>query len=153
MMNNLVMTRLIASGWSKERNVDYSSIEGAYRENGIKMPDAIKDFFQSFAYLEVKVSCLDGDIECHCFNPIHSFAWDKKEYLEHIFDDYGIFGMAYPLGDACDYNMILYMHENGHFYLFMDGGPLIDIGDSVDNMLNNLIGNSADDWAYLNPIS
>ena len=84
-MNNLVMTRLIASGWSKERNVDYFSIEETYRDNGIKMPDAIKDFFKSFAYLEVKVNRLDGDIDCHCFNPINSFIWDKKEYPRTYF--------------------------------------------------------------------
>ena len=39
------------------------------------------------------------------------------------------------------------MHEDGCFYLYMEeGGPLVQMGNSMDGMFNGLLGEDTRDW-------
>ena len=45
-----------------------------------------------------------------------------------MFDIYEIYGTAYPIGSAFRDNMTIYYHDDGNFYVYMAGGPLIRCG-------------------------
>ena len=147
-MNELALSRLKESGWTADRHVDYSEIEKAYSDNGLEMPDELREFFDRFAFLKIVYILPNGKIEKHFFNPVYAF-WDNDyDYFSTIFNDYNIFGTAYPMGSV-DEEMTLYYHDNGNYYLYMDGGPLICIGDSLDIMMDNLIGCIVNNWRYI----
>ena len=141
-MKQITLNRLHASGWDENRCVDYLSIVQAYENEKLTMPEALKHFFSRFAFLKVRYEKRHGEYEKHSFNPVYEFKYFHKSDYEDMFSDYSIDGMVYPVGSAYDGNMTVYMHENGTFYLYMDGGPLIDIGNSIDSMLDCIIGDS-----------
>ncbi|MBQ1727986.1 MAG: SUKH-3 domain-containing protein [Treponema sp.] len=69
--------------------------------------------------------------------------------LRDFFDDYGIYGTAYPVGSACRNNMTIYYHDDGNFYLFMSPDPLIRCGNTAEGFLDGLIGDGGQDWEYM----
>ena len=159
-MNDLALKRLTAAGWTPDRNVDCSEIERLYREQNLILPDVLRVFFESFAYLETTKAIIDNMNYWHYIGPDAIFlSWEdhvfeledgsevkgfdgyKKYLIQPRFEKHGIFGEIYPVGRAYDYYMDIYYHENGKFYLFMNGGgTLIEIGSNVDEMLNYLLG-------------
>ena len=72
-----------------------------------------------------------------------------RDFFEHFFDDYGIYGTAYPVGSACRNNMTIYYHDDGNFYLFMSPDPLIRCGNTAEGFLDGLIGDGGQDWEYM----
>ena len=66
-----------------------------------------------------------------------------------MFDYFEITGMAYPVGSACRDYMTIYFHDNGYFYLYMGGGPLIQAGNTVDYFLDGLIGDDDHEWSNI----
>ena len=147
-MNKITQERLQSAGWTADRHVDYSGIEKAYSNNGLKMPDELRTFFERFAFLVIKYPRSCGDVESHYFNPIGVFMNYERTEFETMFDDYNINGTVYPLGFMYRGEMTLFWHELG-YYLYMDGGPLICIGDSLDIMMDNLIGCIVNNWRYI----
>ncbi len=141
-MKQITLNRLQASGWNENRSVDYLSIVQAYEKEDLTMPDTLKHFFKSFAFLKVRYEKRTGEFENHSFNPLYEFKYFHKSDFKDMFSDYSIDGLVYPIGTAYDGNMTIYMHKNGTFYLYMDGGPLINIGDSIDSMLDCVVGDS-----------
>ena len=139
-MKQITLDRLHVSGWDNNRVVDYSGIVLAYEKEQLIMPDILKQFFSSFAFLKIRYEKRPGEMEKHSFNPIYEFIYFHKSDFENMFSDYSIEGIVYPIGTAYDGNMTIYMHETGNFYLFVDGGPLIDIGTTIDSMLDCIIG-------------
>ena len=158
-MNDLALKRLTAAGWTPDRKVDCSEIECLYREQNLILPDVLRVFFESFAYLGTNKITNDRS-EWHYIGPDAVFSeWEnvvfklkngmdrtgfdgyKKLELQPLFEKNGIIGEIYPVGDAYNGNMDLYYHESGKFYLYMSGGgPLTEIGSNVDEMLNYLFG-------------
>ena len=159
-MNDLALKRLTAAGWTPDRKVDCSEIERLYCEQNLILPDVLRVFFTSFAYLEITDAITD---DTNCWQYIGPdaifFTWEddvfrledgtevkgfdgyKKYNLKPWFEEHGIFGEIYPVGRAYDYYMDIYYHENGKFYLSMNGGgTLTEIGSNVDEMLNYLFG-------------
>ena len=148
-MNDLALQRLTAAGWTPDRRVDYSSIENAYAKAGMTIPDKLKSFFSSFAFIHIEYDIQHIEQESHYFDPSFDFHnYNKADYM-HLFDDYGINGMAYPVGSAYRGNMTIYYHDNGHFYLYMECSSLIQTGDTVESLLNGLIGNDDHDWVNI----
>ena len=151
-MNDLALKRLTAVGWTPDRKVDYSEIEQLYRDQNLTMPDVLHVFFSSFAYIETYEITKDRNY-WHSIDPGSAFgvsgssfygsSFDKykKKELQPLFEKNGIVGEIYPIGSAYDDYMDIYYHENGKFYLYMNGGgPLTEIGSNVDEMLNYLFG-------------
>ena len=104
--------------------------------------------FSSFAYIETYEITADRNY-WHSIDPGsasteyygRSFDEYKKKELQPLFEKNGIFGEIYPVGAAYDDYMDIYYHENGKFYVYMNGGgPLTEIGSNVDEMLNYLLG-------------
>ena len=158
-MNDVALKRLTAAGWTPDRKVDCSEIERLYREQNLILPNALRVLFVSFAYLGTN-EITDNRDDWHYIGPEavcsqwkdrvytlkdgtkrSGFDGYKKQELQPLFEKNGIVGEIYPVGDAYDGYMDLYYHENGKFYLFMNGGgTLIEIGSNVDEMLNYLLG-------------
>ena len=148
-MNDLALKRLTLSGWYPNRNIDFSLIKHLYANSEMTIPNILGDFFASYGFLCIKYNINHIEPERHYFDPSDIFIDYTKEDFEHLFDVYGISGMIYPVGLAFRDNMGIYMHESAKFYLFMEGGPLIWIGDSIDDMLDNLLGNNVNKWKYI----
>ncbi len=146
-LDSLALERLTACGWTRERHVDYSSIEKKFSKQNMNLPSVLREFFDRFAFLEVEYPNGDDGTDGHYFDPSCTFSYYSRRNFEHLFDSYGVHGLVYPIGSACKGEMTLYMHENGDFYMFMEAGPLIRIGNSIESMLNCLIGEAWDDTA------
>ena len=151
-MNQKALERLTKCGWTKDRHVDISKIEKQYRDFNIEMPDIVRSFLESFQDIKVIYPLRDPYVhkEEHCFDG--NIDYEDKTELETLFEDYGLIGMVYPLGCAYRYNMELYYHENGKFYQYMGGGPLQEIGKTVDEMLDVVIGDDFSTWKDIEPI-
>ena len=147
-MNDLALKRLTAAGWTPDRKVDCSEIECLYREHNLILPDLLRVFFESFAYLG-NDEITDDRYEWHYIGPEAVFSqYDsrrggfdryKKEELQPFFEKNGIIGELYPVGDAYNGYMKIYYHENGKFYVYGEA-PTTEIGSNVDELLNYLFG-------------
>ena len=73
----------------------------------------------------------------------------SKEDFEHLFDDYEVFGTAYPVGFAYRGNMSIYYHDDGNFYIFMEPNPLYRCGKTAESLLNGLFGGDKSEWVDL----
>ena len=140
-LDDLASERLEACGWTRDRRVDYSSIEKKFRDQNMNLPSVLREFFERFAFLGVEFPNGD-DTDSHYFDPSCTFTYYSRRNFERLFESYGVPGLVYPIGTACKGEMTLYMHESGDFYMFMEAGPLIRIGNSIDSMLNCLIGDA-----------
>ena len=163
-MNDLALKRLTAVGWTPDRKVDCSKIESEYAEHHLELPQVLREFFSSFAFLRIyyvnhygfekkhiiSPRCIFESFECVKYeleeDGVEGSGFDayKKYDLQPLFAKFGIVGEIYPIGSTCNGDMDIYYHENGKFYIYMsDGGPLgplIEIGSNVDEMLNYLFG-------------
>ena len=160
-MNDLALKRLTAVGWTPDRKVDCSKIESEYAEQHLELPQVLREFFSSFAFLRISYVDHYGSEHKHIISPrcvfedcedityeleedgVEGSGFDayKKYDLQPLFAKFGIVGEIYPVGSAYNGDMDIYYHENGKFYIYMDnGGPLIEIGSNVDEMLNYLFG-------------
>ena len=148
-MNDLALQRLTAAGWSPERNVDITPIERDYAEAGMQIPEQLQSFFSSYGFLRIQYDIQHIEPECHYFDPTGIFRIYDKNSFNNLFHDYGIDGMVYPIGSAYRDNMTIYFHSNGYYYLYMECGPLIQAGNTIDSFLNGLIGDDAHDWVYI----
>ena len=156
-MNDLALKQLTTAGWTSDRKVDCSEIERLYREQNLILPDVLRVFFESFAYLET-YEITDNDNDWHYIDPVFlinrykdkvytlkdgskrsGFDGYKKRDLQPFFEKKGIVGEIYPVGGAYDDYMEIYYHENGKFYIYGEG-PTTEIGSNVDEMLNFLFG-------------
>ena len=52
-MNDLALKRLTAVGWTPDRKVDCSKIESEYAEHHLELPQVLREFFSSFAFLRI----------------------------------------------------------------------------------------------------
>ena len=158
-MNDLALKRLTAAGWTPDRKVDCSEIECLYREQNLILPDVLRIFFESFAYLDT-YKMTDNDNDWHCIDPStvlfrykdrvytlkdgskrSGFDGFKKYELQPFFERHGIIGELYPIGTSCRGCINIYYHENGKFYMYGEG-PTTEIGSNVDEMLNFLFGDA-----------
>ena len=88
------------------------------------IPAKLRDFFVEFGYLSISYKTRDGVSEYYSIDPRMDFCnWNKDDFQD-FFIDYDITGMAYPVGFACRDNLTVYYHDDGHFYLYLSGGPL-----------------------------
>ena len=97
-MTKLTLQRLTSAGWTPGRKVDISPIEKAYAEAGMVMPEKLREFFTEFAFLTIRYDIQHTELERHSLNPVSDFLNYSKEDFEHLFDDYEVFGTAYPVG-------------------------------------------------------
>ena len=156
-MNDLALKRLTAAGWTPDRKVDCSEIECLYREQNLILPDVLRIFFESFAYLDT-YKMTDDEDDWHCIDPYtvlfrykdrvytlkdgskrSGFDGFKKYDLQPFFERHGVIGEIYPVGIGYNGYMNIYYHENGKFYEYGEG-PTTEIGSNVDEMLNYLFG-------------
>ena len=147
-MNDLALKRLTAVGWTLDRKEDCSEIKCLYREQNLILPDLLRVFFESFAYLDTREITNDRN-RWYYIGPEAVFSkyegWRngfdgyKKRELQPFFEKNGIIGELYPVGDAYDGYMDIYYHENGKFYM-CGGSSTFEIGSNVDEMLNYLFG-------------
>ncbi|MCR5621793.1 MAG: SUKH-3 domain-containing protein [Treponema sp.] len=149
-MTELALQRLKAAGWTPGRKVDITPIEEAYADAGMHMPDKLREFFTEFGLLTFSWGKKeDMTDEFHSINPCVDFKnWTKEEF-EHFFDDYEIYGTAYPVGWAFRSNMTIYYHDDGNFYLFMSPDPLIRCDNTAEGFLDGLLGGDGKDWEYI----
>lgn len=141
-MTELTLQRLKACGWTPDRKVDISPIEEFYDEKGIVMPQFLREFFTQYAFLHIEYyDSKRGVHEEHNLTPS-----DDQIYYRHI----GIHGTAYHVGQAFRDNMDILYHNDGNFYIFMGGGPLIRAGNTVDDLMNALCGDYEHAvWKYI----
>ena len=145
-MNDLALERLHKAGWTTDRKVDISRIVNRYAKAGIDLPGSLREFFTSFGFLELDYVDERGNSEHHSINP--HFGYSKSQ-LAHVLEWYNVNGMAYPVGSAFRDNMDILYHDDGNFYLFMGGGPVIRCGNSVESFFNGLIGEDNQNWENL----
>lgn len=141
-MTELTLQRLKVCGWTPDRKVDISPIEEFYDEKGIVMPQFLREFFTQYAFLHIEYyDSKRGVHEEHNLTPS-----DDQIYYRHI----GIHGTAYHVGQAFRDNMDILYHNDGNFYIFMRGGPLIRAGNTVDDLMNALCGDYEHAvWKYI----
>ena len=150
MLTELAIQRLKEAGWTPGREVDISKIEEAYAKAGMVIPEPLRAFFKEFGFLGISYDIQHIEMESHYFSPLFDFYNYEREDFEHLFEvAYEIYGTVYPVGSACRGNMTIYYHDDGCFYLYMGGGPLIRCGHSVESFLNGLFGGEAQDWKSL----
>ena len=153
-MTETALQRLKAAGWTSGRKVDITPIEEAYADAEMEIPPKLREFFEEFGFLSIEYDIHRSESrtehESHWVDPRFDFHNYGKEDFEHLFDDYGVFGSAYPVGSAFRGNMTIYYHDDGNFYVYMACcGPLIRCGHSVESFLDGLLGDSDQDWEYL----
>ena len=149
-MNDIALKRLYEAGWTPDRKVDITPIEEAYASENMVIPDRLREFFISYGFLVVKYDIQHTEPERHSINPIADFKNYSKEDFAHLLDDYEIYGMAYPVGFAYRGNMSIYYHDDGNFYVYMEGGPLFRAGSGED-LIAALCGDreSNDSWVEI----
>jgi len=149
-MTELTLQRLKAAGWTPGRKVDITPIEDAFAKAGMQIPDKLREFFEEFGFLTFswgkKENMTD---ERHVIDPRMELQYLSKKQFEHCFEDYGIYGTAYPVGSAYRDNMDILYHDDGNFYLFMSPDPLIRCGNTAEGFLDGLIGDGGQDWEYM----
>ena len=149
-MTELALQHLKAAGWTPGRKVDITPIEEAYAEVGMEIPPKLREFFEEFGLLGIEY---DRGPNCgtenHHLDPRVDFLNYEKEDYENFFGVWGVPGAVYPVGFACRGNMKIYYHENGSFYLFMEGGPLYFCGNTADSLFDGLVGNDKSEWRRL----
>ena len=153
-MTELTLQRLKAAGWTSGRKVDITPIEEAYADAEMEIPPKLREFFEEFGFLSIEYDIHRSESrtehESHWVDPRFDFHNYGKDDFEHLFDDYGVFGSAYPVGSAFRGNMTIYYHEDGNFYLNMEGGPLIRCGNTAGSFLDGLIGGEHNSlWKYM----
>ena len=148
-MTELTLQRLTSAGWTPGRKVDISPIAKAYAETGMVMPEKLREFFTEFGFLTIRYDIQHTELERHTLNPISDFLNYSKEDFEHLFDDYEVFGTAYPVGFAYRGNMTIYYHDDGNFYIFMEPNPLYRCGKTAESLLNGLFGGDKSGWVDL----
>ena len=91
--------------------------------------------------------CFDDEI---CENGKWENYHRKLDDFDNLFEEFGLPGLVYPVGYV--YNIEKYgdamvcMHENGCFYLYVFEEYPVRIGDSVDSLINGLIGDDRHNW-------
>ena len=151
-MTELALQRLKAAGWTPGRKVDITPIEDAYADAGMQIPDKLREFFEEFGLLGIRYEEKYSDFvkkEGHYINPCVDFLNYGKVDYSHLLAPYGAPGAVFPVGFAHRGNMKIYYHENGSFYLFMEGGPLYYCGDTAESLFNGLIGGDRSEWNCL----
>ena len=80
-MNDLALKLLTAAGWTPDRKVDCSEIECLYREQNLILPDVLRVFFESFAYLEITGAIIYNMDYWHYIGPDAIFYHGKTMCL------------------------------------------------------------------------
>ena len=151
-MTELTLQRLKSSGWTPGRKVDITPIEEAYADAGMQIPDKLREFFEEFGLLGIEYEEKFSSSVCresHLIDPRVDFLNYNKEDYKRLLLPYGAPGAVFPVGFAHRGNMKIYYHENGSFYLFMEGGPLYYCGDTADSLFDGLIGSDDSGWECL----
>lgn len=148
-MNELTVQRLKSSGWTPGRRVDISQIEEAYAEEGAQIPGKLREFFAEFAFLDIEYYDSVRGYEEHNINPLDC-GWDRQTF-DNLLGQVGVGGTAYYVGEAFRRNMDIFYHDDGFFYFFMGGGPIIRIGSTIDEFVSALCGDYEQTarWQYL----
>ena len=121
-MNDLALKRLTAAGWTPDRKVDCSEIEREYAEQHLELPQVLREFFSSFAFLRIFYVDHYGSENKHIISPrcvfedcedityeleedgVEGSGFDayKKYDLQPLFAKFGIVGEIYPVGSTAN---------------------------------------------------
>ena len=89
-MTELTLQRLKAAGWTPGWKVDITPIEEAYAEEGMQIPDKLREFFEKFGLLGIEYdrgpNC---GMENHHLDPRVDFLNYEKEDYENFFGVWG----------------------------------------------------------------
>ena len=151
-MNETALERLKAAGWALGRKVDITPIEEAYADAEMEISPKLREFFEEFGLLGIEYEEEFGGSVCresHLIDPRVDFLNYNKEDYKRLLLPYGVSGAVYPVGFAYRGNMKIYYHEDGGFYLGMEGGSLFYCGDTAESLFNGLIGGDRSEWDCL----
>lgn len=144
-MKDNTKKKLIESGWFEERNIEIDKIIEKYKEREFELSSQNIIFLKEYGLLQFKFEnknpSFNNIIHKH-FNPIKALGKNLyKKSLEYLEDEYKIEGIekVIPIGETDNGNIIILCSENNVFYGYTDG-CLVKYGDTVEDMLECLIG-------------
>lgn len=116
-----IIQALNMAGWHSDRPIDLSNIEKYYKENGIELFQAAKDFFTEFSGIArqwcIEVENLDyaADFIFDLFPYPPSY---KREVRDYMFDDpkYEVYSTDYEAALDAAHEKIILVGEIGYYY-------------------------------------
>lgn len=145
-MNKKTVERLEKVGWSIDRKIDVSHIIGIFSQRGFELSEKNISFLEQFGMLEFELennSGLFNNAIHKNFNPIKAIGKNMYKYsLEYLEDEYSEIEnieTVIPIGENENGNMLILCTNDNQFYGYTDG-CLIKYGDTIDDMLDCIIG-------------
>lgn len=114
--------RLVAAGWSPERNVDTREFESALSSAGFPVPAAVRKFLQRFGGLAIEQRALRNSKLRARFIEVDPRIALKNVYAERISEDYAarVGAVLCPVGMAANQHLVLIMTAAGDIYCGVD---------------------------------
>ena len=152
-MNRETISRLIKSGWNKERRIDITEIENKLKERGFIISTKNKEFLCRYANLNFELPSHNTQLEeksyIH-FDTIKVLGKNLfKESLEYLEDEYDFLNVNHliPVGESANGNLMILCTSENVFYGYTDG-CLVKYGENVDEMLDCLIGENRREYFF-----